>query len=73
MTYPMTRIARRDGLAHGLRWEGPNGDGSFGSLSLDFIEGIAASYGEEGSPVYMRAFFFGRRKAREAAIAAYLD
>jgi hypothetical protein len=42
----IARNAYQDGYHYAKDWVGPNGDGSFGSMSLDFIDETASEWGE---------------------------
>lgn len=38
------KVGYEAGHAHGLLWDGPNGDGSMGALSLEFIRDRAEEF-----------------------------
>lgn len=42
----LARDAYQEGFRFGQDWVGPNGDGSFGSLSMEFIAEYASYHGE---------------------------
>lgn len=61
------RTAFQDGFRFGQDWVGPNGDGSFGSLSMEFIDREYASHFGEYSGDWWDGFYKSRRSPAGSA------